>query len=466
MISIETEFSGAHRRQFVIGPEPFSVNGNWKHLELAAGLVLSHCPEVPIRIAVDASGSSWILIGRAYRTISNNPKPIEEISQTATDEIQSRYATWTGRWVLIGVDEIHQDASSFLATFYRYDWRDSSKWWISSSPALLNLLSLHQEDSIDSRKVEFCTGIYWYTPPRTRFEEIRRLLPSQIMNLKTGTIRARPLCCPVSENSYDEVLLMLQECFTTAVTEISEEANVLWIATSSGHDSRVLLAAAVAAGLSPKTYTQEFTEMIESDRIYSEQIATSVGFEHFWCRDAELDIDRINAVEEHTVGHAVMAIDRKFIAKGQWDFGVVGDIALRGGGFETGRCYYWEMLPWNNNEVPHEKVILKGLNEPPDSSASLGIREWKEWVDNNPEFELDWRDRICLEQCYAGWFGYVEQALDMNDVVSINPVNSTRIYSLILKIDSKYRKTTEHQKELVRRLSPRLGEFPYVQSIL
>lgn len=49
----------------------------------------------------------------------------------------------------------------------------------------------------DSKTLKYKTGIAWYILPRSRFEGIRRLLPSQILTIHNASLQPRALIAPI-----------------------------------------------------------------------------------------------------------------------------------------------------------------------------------------------------------------------------------------------------------------------------
>jgi hypothetical protein len=463
---IDMKVRSLHSRQFVLGPKPALPDARFTSDEVWSGCFLSNDPSLPVMKLVDRSGQPWLLIGWAFQSALGLPPPHDQICSGHSAEVVAARVTWVGKWCLIGRDAgLYTDACAHLAVFYMPD-RSSDNIWISSSPAILNDIDPATPEEIDPRMLEFCVGIYWYVPPRTRFARVRKLLPSQRISLN-GRITGHGLFMPIETTSYDELVDELGEAITTSVSAMSGAFENVWIATSAGHDSRVVLAGALAAGVQAKAYTHEFDIMPEADKTYAPQIAAAAGYAHFWSRPKSIDANVLKLVDQHTAGHATSAIDRQFLACQQWDFGGENDVALRGGGFEVGRCYYHWIWPTDRSQMPDAETLVCNMRDKPSGSLRSAVHEWREWVAADKENrQFDWRDRVCMEQTYSGWFSYVELALSLAPLLSLNPVNCTRTYSLIMKVPQHLRSKTEHQKDVVRRLAPRLAEYPFLQSIV
>jgi hypothetical protein len=140
------------------------------------------------------------------------------------------------------------DASGLLGCFYG---TSAGQTWVSSSAALLSQLLSHERAiAPDTRKLHYDVGFSWFTPPRSRFQEINRLLPSQILDLRTGNIRPRRLLPTIAPSpTFDETMETLKATLVTAFRRLSAIEPRPWLGLTSGFDSRLILAIARDAGV-------------------------------------------------------------------------------------------------------------------------------------------------------------------------------------------------------------------------
>ncbi|MDY7023585.1 MAG: hypothetical protein SWJ54_19920, partial [Cyanobacteriota bacterium] len=227
-----------HRRQFVIGPEQFILNDKWKTYQVSDSLWLSYCSDLQVIKVADANEKDWYILGLPVETLPSKATPKDEISRTQSDRVVDLYSSWTGRWILVGDGKLHLDASGLLGCFYGQD--SEGKVWASSSPALLaKIVFANQTPTVDPRKLTYEVGISWYTPPRSRFEEISRLLPSQILKLRSGTVLPRALMPEIRlEQDYEDILEQIQQILVTALQQLAQLSPELWLGLTSGYDSR------------------------------------------------------------------------------------------------------------------------------------------------------------------------------------------------------------------------------------
>src|SRR5436190_11361125 len=180
-----------HRKQFLIGCHPKKIKADWETLKIGHSLHLSHCPDLSVKKTKDSNGIEWYLLGLAIQTNKQKDDPLTEIANSRTDDVKELYKSWNGRWILVGNNEIHIDCAGLIGCFYT---KINEEIWASNSLAIL------QEIGNLSPRLENLrhrSHLEWYTLPRTRFEGVHKLLPSQFLNLKTFQPVYRPLPQPI-----------------------------------------------------------------------------------------------------------------------------------------------------------------------------------------------------------------------------------------------------------------------------
>lgn len=452
-----------HRRQFVIGPEPWREHPEWSVRELPGLGVLSSCPTLPVQLARDADGMTWALLGLALQSDPARPDPGVEIGATRTLEVPSLRAGWAGRWVLAGDGRVYPDAGALLGCCY---WREPAEGgavcWASSSSALLGRAAAKYGATLSPHDLAHERGVDWFPPPQSRVSAIRRLLPSQALNVATGEPEA---CTWLPELSgpapYTDTLAELEQRLVTPLKRLPlRPGATVWVPLTAGFDSRVVLAAALRAGLPVRTYTNYRRRLSLADLELPGHLARAAGVPHEWHRPGPTRPDAGQAYDAHSAGETA-GVDRGYFARGQWDFARQGDSVLRGGCFEVGRCYYYRRLPGGGTTPPDAAEIARGLREPPGTPVAPALAEWLAAVERSPVPGLDWRDRFYLEQRLAGWLSTLEQALDITLSERVHVANAATTYALMLRLPEDVRRRGQHQRDLVARLAPPLAEFPF-----
>lgn len=427
-----------HGRQFVLGPGDVRAGPDWITSTIAGTGRLSRSPRLPASSVVDRDGVEWCLLGAAWA----DPPPCEQLRGARTSEVPGLSRGWAGRWVLLGAGRVHQDAASLLGCFYR-------DGWVSSSASLLA-----RGDAPVARAIRHAVGMDWLPPPGSRFSSVRRLLPSQVLRVADGAISPRPLVEPRPALGYEAVLDRLERCLIDGVRAAAREGP-LHVPLTAGRDSRLILAATRAAGLSARTFTQGYSGIGRGDRELPPLLARAIGREHSWIEPGDRDVSRERLYDEHTSGHCVDA-DRDFVARGQWDWCGPGDVVLRGGAFEIGRCGFYHEL----GDGPFSAATILAEYPTHDRGSLAAIDEWLAWCARHPE-PMDWRDRFYWEQRVAGWLGAVEQSLDLLPGTRAHVANSHRFFELALSLPVEVRFSGRHHEDLIARMAPELARFPY-----
>lgn len=429
-----------HGKQFVLGPRPVQATADWIHSFLPGTGYLSRCPGLRSQFVRDCDGVAWCLLGVALGT----PDPATQVAATATGQVPSVYRSWSGRWVLIGGGQVHMDAAGLLGVYYRGQWA-------SSSAALLS-----QDERPDCGLLAPESEMDYFPPPLTRFSSLRRLLASQVWHVD-GRVSARRLLSDAPPRAYGTILDTIEEHLSNAVCAAAG-FGALCVPLTSGYDSRLVLAATVNAGLPARTYTQEYAEMTHADRVLPPRLAAALGLEHTFIEPAALDTQRYKLFDEHSSGH-VMGTDREFIARHQWDWCEETDMILRGGCFEVGRRgWFFLGCPSFEEQIDVDAVLRSHREE--DTCKRAALKEWARWLADHPE-PTDWRDRFYWEVRVGGWLSAVEHSLDLLPASRGCIANSHRFYELVLQLPDEVRASSQHHVDLIKRLAPRLGEFPY-----
>ena len=458
-MSIPTQQISPHRRQFVIGSKQFFPDQNWCSHQLESSIWISYCPDLRVAETQDANGVKWRLLGLAIESQADKLDPLEEITRTNTSKVPEIYPSWAGRWVLIGDGQIHMDASGLLGCYYGILDR---QMWVSSSPALLaQILFVNQATEIDPRPLQYEVGISWFTPPRSRFKGIFRLLPSQIVELKDNSIKPRPLMPKIDFcRSFEEILDRVKTSLVTTLSRLGQIESQLWLGMTAGYDSRLMLALSRDADINIQAFTRIATRMSVADRLLPPKLVRDCGYEHIFRKMGPRRPERKPLVAEHSAGHVSEGDAEPFI-KGIRE-GMTG-ISFGGHGFSVASGFaHLRRLPNTVEDAEiGAKQIAKLFQEPIDSTATAGLRDWLDWVLQHPQDNLDWRDRFFIEQRQAGWLSSKEQVYDLAQLERFPILNCAYIYSLLLSLKEEQRLGSLVQKELIRQVAPELLQYPF-----
>lgn len=447
--------------QFVMGPETFRAHDDWCYRKLDGSTWVSYCPELRVGWIIDADGGLWGLLGLAVETLEDKADPLVQIAWTRSADVAELYASWAGRWVFIGWGQVHIDASGLLGCFYGK--APGNQTWVSSSPALLaRILSPDALPTVDPRPLRYEVGISWFTPPRSRLAEMHRLLPSQVIELNTGSVRPRPLMPPIDPSRvYDETLELLKNSLVTTLQRLPTEGSRPWLGLTAGFDSRLILAIAYSAGIDVMPFTRVSARMSLADRLLPPKLAQECGYEHMFLRgQRKANPDRKYLVAEHSAGHVSDGDAEPFIQSVQDS---LEGISFGGHGFAVASGFAaLRLLPdtVNDSEIGAMQ-IARVFQEPTSSTATAGVRDWLEWAIAHPHEHLDWRDRFFIEQRQGGWLSSKEQVYDLTWLERFPILNAARNYALLLGLEEDQRLGSLLQVELIRRIAPEVLKYPF-----
>jgi hypothetical protein len=442
-----------HKRQFIIGNNLKPIKEDWEFLKVGEDLYLSHCPTLPIGKRKDLNDVEWLLLGIAIQTDKEKDDPLTQIGGSLTNDINELYKSWTGRWILIGNNEIHLDCCGLLGCFYM---KTHENRWISSSLAVLQEIGCL---SPRPESIKHASGIEWYPLPTSRFEGVYKLLPSQILNLTTFRPEKRALPKPIQGLSYDQILDQITEKLRCALLHVSNSGLRIIVALTAGYDSRLVLAACCYAGIKVKTFIRVHETTSYSDIILSKKLSKASGISHRYIKSSRFSKENEDVFNRHTAGNTDHIV-RKAFSNRQYDLFTKEDIILAGTIFDVAKKNGYRKNMDSNLSI---ETIFKalGLEYNSQSYNFNALTEWVEWVKQTPTDELDWRDRFYLEQRIAGWASSIQQALDLIDAERLLIANSYDLVSLFLSIPEEKRKNCEYHVDLIRKMFPTLLRYPF-----
>ncbi|MEM9563996.1 MAG: hypothetical protein AAGA93_15345 [Actinomycetota bacterium] len=454
---------GLHRRQYVVGARPHRLGPGWSAIVLPSGLVVSHCPELPLARATDADGITWLLLGLAGQTRPDRPDPVDELATSPTAAVGRVVEGWAGRWTLIGNGELHPDATAQLTCHWMID--DDGSVLASSSPAILGELSPEHRD--EPRDLVYERGLSWVVPPLGTLDGARRLLPSQRLDLIDRTARWRRLVVPPAELT---LARLDDETAMTAFVEAVGQAMLRapgdgprHLGLTAGADSRLVLAAALAAGVDIAPYTRISARMSVADRVVPPRLAAAVGLDHRRVSGRPADPDRLRLARAHTGGHVSDGDALPFVEGVRDHF---TGIEFGGQGLGVGKVKERVLPAEIDDPAALSALLADHVGEPAGTVNRSALTAWLTSVaehqdGQDPADRVDWRDRFYIEQRLAGWQAAKEQLYDLNRHHRMIPINSARTIGLLLAVDPERRRTGDHRRQLIALADERLLAEPF-----
>ena len=438
-----------HRSQFYIGKNPKLVDENWISHTLPNGLILSYSNVLPVKF-INSNNNHFVLIGYAVQSVDTLPSPVEGLKQLSNfNNLQDLYRSWSGRWVILANNELHLDATAMLGCFYMINEEGIV---VSSSAGLITNNFIP-----DTFKLVKKVGADYFPLPDSGFANLKKLMPTQILNIETGELQFRNLQYEAPQLSYDETIAMAAQLLKTILKNAYAEHNDKnWkLALTGGNDSRILLATLMACDIPFEIFTFDYPNINPFDVKLPRRLAKITGKKYKLIKRKGWNKENWERYNIHTAGHSVEN-DRDYMAWQQFDqFDGDKTFLLRGNCFEISRRYYHKWLPDN---------ILNGIQiSTTQKGNEMQGRSWQKWVDwamQTPQVTMDWRERYFIEQRLAGWHSSTEQALDLINIDRLVPANSFLFYNIHFNIPEEIRKTKAPVIDLIKLLYAPLLEVP------
>lgn len=446
-----------NRRQYMIcsdgtlqidGMEKAALDGCWLYYD----------PELKWQSVTDRDGGQWTLIGEVYSVKKIGSTPVEELRQAHTSEIEDVYFYWTGRWTLVGNHEIHVDSTGMMLQYY-YNKEDC---WVVS-PSLNVIYGTFRDDfPCFKQKMTPNASINWHPAPLTKLNGVFRMFASQKLVFSEGKIETRYRAI-IDEHyrgySDEEKKRLLSEYLVNAVSNVSKfSGKRIWLASTAGYDSRVVLAALLAAKIPFSTYTFMHDNISKADIEIPEKMAKENGYSHVLIqkKSRKPQKELLEKYDAHTFC-SIDDADRLFYADGQYS-DVPNDAITVKSVFEISRGFYYQRIP--NAEDFKKKIEEQYPEIASFSNYQEAIDAWFAWVEKHPN-GMDIRDRFYMEQRIGGWLSTLQQSLDMLPCTQIQIANSQAILSASYWYSQKDKEENRICFEQIQSLYPKLLEYPF-----
>ena len=197
-------------------------------------------------------------------------------------------------------------------------------------------------------------------------------------------------------------------------------------------------------------------------------LRASAGYSHEFNYPSRLDEPetsrRLGTARAHMDDLVIHPLVNHF-ASGLLDHADDHDLTIAGGGgFEVGRCYFWRKLAASGlgAERPRVDQLLSAFfSDVPAGPWSEALEMWLTTLDDELPLDLDWRDRLYLEQRLGAWWSTLNQTSDLIGASYFYPANSLWIFARLLDHPPEARSLGEPQKRVIQELSPQLARVPF-----
>ncbi|MFA7430758.1 MAG: hypothetical protein WCZ23_11425 [Rhodospirillaceae bacterium] len=454
----------AHRRQFVIAPRPEAQHDRFVHHDLACGLILSHCPDLPVVRATTKDGREAWLLGHAIATERDAPSPAETLAMTGDAGLADVLWSWSGRWALLWGDRLYPDAGAMLGLHYRVE---DGVVTVASSPAYF--LDRDPADRLNTYEPQFGAPIL----PGTAIAGVRKVLPSYSLSLRDGTLEPLPIAPPTKTDSAGHIDAFA-ELLGNALVDVGRQQGRINLGLSAGYDSRVLLALAAARGVEVTctTFIKEANILARPgaplpsfpwrhDREVPHRLAEAVGLPHQYVTPGPLDLATLREFDRHT-GGGFADNERYYMAHGHVA-ALDNPVFLKGHGTEVAGANYLRFLPWSAGMSPQEfagKVLPFLVN-----SGGVSERMLREWLAMEARAgvygaDADFKELFHVEQKRAGWLSNVYQGSDFGyDCLALSA--GRKIFRALMSIPVAERQGYAVHRAVIARHAPALLDLPF-----
>ncbi|MBN2215317.1 MAG: hypothetical protein JW723_13850 [Bacteroidales bacterium] len=240
-----------YRRQFYLTPEPIFIDGSFNHIMIKNTYHLYYHIDLNFTSRQSQKQSLYILgdLFDPYNPSYTNEDIIDELSGSAFKELLVKSNIYTGRYVIIFIDEnniqIFNDPATSRKVFYTIR---SNQVWCGSQPHIL-ADHLKIPETKDDEKLQYFEsdlfarnefiGIYQYTI----YDEIYQLAPNHYLDYNLlNRVRFWPNE-PLDILPIDEVVKKSGDLVRGYMNAIYNRYRKLMLPVTAGMDSRLLLAA-------------------------------------------------------------------------------------------------------------------------------------------------------------------------------------------------------------------------------
>ena len=435
-------------KQFRVSRKSMSPLPGWRETKLG-GLTVSSSPELPV-IRIVRSGETvglvlgWFSIGERFFCSDGE--------WLLVDSIETTYADMCGRFVILHLVqddvEVMTDAGAMLPVVY-----DEAEGTVASTSTVL---SLQREIGLCAEVQNACKradGRVWYPFGLTPYDGVVRLLPGHARAISSG-VQRRVASTKIESGGTSETIRAIVDRVVENVVAISS-GGATDAHLTAGCDSRMVLAACVAAKLKPDCVTIATPSSgARLDVAIAAKLAALVGVNHRaieFLSPAKDELRDWQARTGHCIEDSVSSLCRTVKAHDNGRFTMSG---LSG---EVGRCFFWEDKDIRARGLsPKELVERMGF-----AATPLLLERASSWLDELGDLATtELLDQAYIDHRLGGWAGPSAFGHDV-DKPTLSPFNSRRLYDLMMSLPEEYRWRGEFCRDFIAQAAPPLNSLPY-----
>jgi hypothetical protein len=459
-------------KQFIIRPSSQNVdvfpNERQRELTLPCGLMLVY--ERHLNVCCNEDGTA-VLIGDAWQVhpLKESPETILKAftGETTIEDVYHEEKTWCGRYVLIVNNWLFLDFCGTLGVFYSDDTRLSSSYRILCEQIEAEVI---YPDTLGEDLMNFVPG------PLTPSDLVKRLMPNEIINIKTGERRSRPLnpdgVWKVENNQ--ERINELKKYFTCSLRNMAKHFpdSTFWLALTGGTDSRTLMALLESSGINYKAFTCWHEGISEGDLVLPPKLAEAVHVPYKFIerRADNYSSSRSEEYRRHTGGMADDA-DKPMYVYGQYqELDPQHQVVLLRSGIWEHSCNFFKKRFTQKAALAMEKHFDIEQVFPTSSKHELYRQSFCQWQKlregDTVNKDINIWDLLYLEQRLGAWLSSIEQGFDlMEGIVSVQCCNSRLFFSILTGFPDEGKNRKKHEMNIVRQSCPILSKYMYESNL-
>ena len=458
-----------YRRQFIFGPKPVTIPGDWRVHQITGDWVLTIQRDLPLRQGKSADGAQILFLGFAIDPEApelDDNQLFTRICQTENwDELLRATANLSGRWLIIHIAGRHvrlfNDATALRSVYYSMPGQEP---WCFSQPGLYRFVkdvnyspgALEFIQSKESQKdFEAC-----FPAAGTAYAEVAHLLSNHYLDLETQrSVRFWP--------NQPRLSLELQPAVAESARILQESMRAIVkrgptaFAITAGRDSRTLLAASRAVADKFWVYTAKYGELNlnSPDFRISAQICATAGLTQHVIRCPKYMAEPFRSVflKNHDPSHPAWGS----ICQGFLDNFPADMMCVRGNVSEVARCVFYSggIHPAHLDGSDLARKCKMPVIE-------VTRRHFEDWLaDAAPaakEFGYNILDLFFLEHRMPNWLAVSQTE---HDVVfeTFSPYSNRRLISTMLGTppSERIKPASKIYRELIQNMWPELLPFPF-----